>query len=157
MVRRNAALALVRFGDARGHDELVAMLEPYTVRAAAAGQLAVHLELGREVGSRTMLGRIRSPTGGNTEIRSPVFGRVAAVYAWDGAQVAAGDRLVSVSPAEDEVWEALRALYLVGRPDDLGVVERYSRGAPDMPERVRDQATLTAQAIRMRAERNPIR
>lgn len=37
MVRRNAALALVRFQDPTGRAELIAMLEPYEVRIPAAG------------------------------------------------------------------------------------------------------------------------
>ena len=35
LVRRNAALALVRFGDASGRSEVVSMLSPYPVRASA--------------------------------------------------------------------------------------------------------------------------
>jgi hypothetical protein len=65
--------------------------------------------------------------------------------------------LRSAGPASDEVWEALRGLYFVGRPEDLSEVERYRRGATDMPGRVRRQAALTAQAIRTRAERSPSR
>ncbi len=39
IVRRNAALALVPFGDARARAELVAMLRPYTFNAPVAGRL----------------------------------------------------------------------------------------------------------------------
>jgi len=38
----------------------------------------------------------------------------------------------------------------VGKFDDLGDVERFARGAPSRSERVREQALLTAQAIRRR-------
>jgi len=51
------------------------------------------------------------------------------------------------------VWEALRALYLVGQPDDLADVDRYASGVAGMPERVGQQAALTAQAIRERTSK----
>jgi hypothetical protein len=48
------------------------------------------------------------------------------------------------------VWEALRALYVIGLPADLGEVDRYAQGMPGMPDRVREQAVLTSRAIRSR-------
>ena len=39
-MRRNAALALVRFNDSSGRAELVAMLQPYEVKAPVAGDVA---------------------------------------------------------------------------------------------------------------------
>ncbi len=84
MVRRNAALSLVRFRDASGRAELVKMLQPH--------------------------------------------------------------------PESDQVWEALRGLYLVGQPEDLPAVESIARGIGDSRNRIREQAVLTAQAIRGRSE-----
>jgi hypothetical protein len=86
MVRRNAALSLVRFRDSSGRGELVKMLQ--------------------------------------------------------------------TSPDSGQAWEALRGLYLVGLPDDLPAVERLVEDAPD---RIREQAVLTAQAIRIRSERSSSR
>jgi len=48
------------------------------------------------------------------------------------------------------VWEALRALYLVGRLDDLPAILPYERELPDIPDHVRQQALLTEKAIRER-------
>jgi len=48
------------------------------------------------------------------------------------------------------VWEALRALYLVGQAPDLEDVERYLRPIPGMPEAIARQAALTSQAIQSR-------
>jgi hypothetical protein len=56
-----------------------------------------------------------------------------------------------LSPAEEQVWEALRALYLVGELEDLQAIEAFARGLPEMPERIRQQAILTKEAIRRRA------
>ena len=81
-VRRNAALALVRFGDTSGRAELVRILEA-------------------------------SPD----------------------------------EPDEQQVWEALRGLYIAGQPEDLAAIEEYRSHAGSA---IRVQAELTAQAIRNR-------
>lgn len=83
MVRRNAALALVRFGDDGGRAELLDILR-------------------------------------------------------SGAD-------------EQQVWEALRGLYLTGRPEDLIAVEEYRRKAGSASAAIRAQAEITAQAIRARS------
>ena len=62
----------------------------------------------------------------------------------------AGDPLVDLSADKNHVWEALRALYLVGQADDLEDVERYTRPVAGMPETVVRQAALTAEAIQSR-------
>jgi len=45
------------------------------------------------------------------------------------------------------VWEALRALYLIGQPEDLAAIAPYERDLPEIPDHIRQQAVLTAQAI----------
>jgi len=158
LVRRNAALALVRFADLSGRGELLQMLQPYVVRSPRDGTItAVGPAIGHKVSPSTLLAKIKGDGGGETVVRSPLFGQVDRILAHDGARVASGVRILSVSPEPGEVWEALRALYLIGQPEDLAMVEPYARGLPEMPARIRQQATLTAQAIRTRSERNPIR
>ena len=49
----------------------------------------------------------------------------------------------------------MRALYLVDQPDDLPTIRIYQRDLPEIPDRFRQQAVLTEQAIRTRAERQP--
>ena len=95
LVRRNAALSLVRFGDGKGLNELRAMLV------------------------------------------SPVD---------------AGKELLTLSPDPQHVWESLRALALVGGADELQLVDSVS-GNPDFSEEVREQATLTRQAIQNRIQK----
>jgi HEAT repeat protein len=147
MVRRNAALSLVRFRDAAGRAELVDMLRPHTVRAPRSGTVEMRTAAGQEVGQGALLARI-----GEADVRAPMAGRVLAETARNGTQIAAGAPVLAIAPGEDEVWEALRALYLVGTREDLSDVERYTRKLEDMPGRIREQAGLTAQAIRTRAE-----
>jgi hypothetical protein len=66
--------------------------------------------------------------------------------------VAAGAEIAVVDPGTEQVWEALRALYLVGQMDDLAAVLPYERDLPDISNDVRQQAAETEKAIRQRAK-----
>ena len=151
LVRRNAALSLVRFGDTNGKPELLRMLQPYPVETPRAGTFSIRLKEEDTVNPGTLLARIATAEEQPFELRSPLPGRVERWLARDGQQVAAGDAVVLLSPSEEQVWEALRALYLVGDVDDLPEIETYASGVKGMPEKVRVQASLTAEAIRRRA------
>ena len=153
MVRCNAALA--RFGDASGRAELRAMLEPFPLRAPQAGTIAFRLREGDPVRSGTVVARIQSGESKPVDVVSPVAGELGRRAVADQGTVAAGDVVAEISPGEDQVWEALRALYLVGRQEDLEDVERLARGGSGISDRVRQQAALTADAIRRRARGGP--
>jgi len=152
MVRRNAALSLIRFADASGHEEIRAMLRSFPVRAAQAGTLAPRLKAGDAVNVGTLLGRLKA---GDTEveIRSQVPGVVKRWVTQEGAAVNAGDEILLISPSPEMTWEALRALVLIGTPDDLPDVERYIHPVAGMPDLVRQQAQLAARSIRSRAQK----
>jgi hypothetical protein len=145
MVRRNAALALSAYGDGAARPELVAMLRPYTVAAPRAGKLRYRLKLGDYVNPGTLIAHI-----GDSEVRTPVPGEVRSLEQKEGASVNAGDPLAYVSADKNHVWEALRALYLVGQPPDLEDVQRFTHPVPGVPDAVQRQAELTAQAIQGR-------
>ena len=147
MVRRNAALSLTNFGDAASRSELLAMLRPYTIAAPVSGPLRYRLKLGEYVNPGTLVGHV-----GSTEIRSPLPGEVQDLKRTEGAAVNAGEPLVELSPDKEHAWEALRALLRVGRKEDLDDVQRYARGVAGMPDRVRQQASLTRQEILSRAQ-----
>jgi len=149
-VRHNAALSLVRFGDASGRQELRQMLLPYAVSAPRHGVLVIRLKEENPVNSGTLLGRIQAGEEVG-EFRSPLPGAVRHWQFKNGEIVRAGDVVVFLSPSEDHVWEALRALYLVGQTEDLEAVEPFARGVAGMPERIQQQARLTLEAIRRRA------
>jgi HEAT repeat protein len=146
MVRRNAALALAAFGDPSARPELLAMLRSYTVPAPADGTVRYRLKLGDYVNPGTLIGHV-----GNVEARSAVPGEVRSLDRREGEQVKAGEPLADIAPDKNHVWESLRALYLVGLPDDQEAVERYTRPVNGMPETVTRQASLTLQEIRSRA------
>jgi hypothetical protein len=157
MVRRNAALSLVRFADASGRAELMGVLEPFNVRAPETGTISVELQIGQRIGAEALLARITTKQGQEIEVRSPFASRVKVLLARDGSPVSAGDQLVLLSPDPDQVWEVLRGLYLIGQSVDLPEIEHFAQGAEDMPDHIRQQARLTAGAIRIRTERDPSR
>jgi biotin carboxyl carrier protein len=153
MVRRNAGLALVRFGDASGHDEVVALLQAYELPAPAAGVLDQRLQSGDTVNPGTMVGRIQAADG-EMEIRSEVPGTLERWLVNEGVSVTAGQGIASLAPDHAAVWEALRALVLIGRTDDLPLIERYVNRFSDTPEAIQLQARETARAIRDRAAKS---
>jgi biotin carboxyl carrier protein len=152
MVRRNAALSLVRFGDASGRSEVLSMLKSFAVPAPVAGTAAQRLKVGDIVNVGTLLGRLRVGDEG-VEVRSPVPGTVERWMSADGAAVQAGDAIALISPSPELIWESLRALVLVGTAEDLPEVERFTHPVAGIPDLVRQQAQLTANAIRSRSSR----
>jgi len=151
LVRRNTALALVRFQDKRAKPELLQMLEAYEVPAPSSGTVAYRLKVDDSVGRGTLLARISAgPDSPAVEIRSPLPGYFRRQLAPEGASVSAGGKVILLGPAPEQVWEALRALYLVGTKDDLPQIERFLKPQDDMPAKIQQQAQLTAEAIRRR-------
>jgi biotin carboxyl carrier protein len=146
MVRGNAALSLVRFGDASGRPQLVEMLQPAKVTAPQAGRVADLAKIGEAIRQNGTIAKLEV-NGTTVEVRSPIAGRVRSFGVAQGAQVQAGTELAVMDPAPEQVWEALRALYLVGRKEDLPAVNAYQKNQPNMPDRVREQAVLTEKAI----------
>jgi hypothetical protein len=149
MVRRNAALALVRFHDASGLDEIRAILQPYSAPASRPGKLIERLKPSEVINPGALLGWVNTG-GAKQEMRSQVPGTIDHWLVADGAAVAAGQPVLQINPSSAEVWEALRALYLIGEAQDLPAVEQFVRGADDMPLDVRRQAEVTGDAIRAR-------
>jgi pyruvate/2-oxoglutarate dehydrogenase complex dihydrolipoamide acyltransferase (E2) component len=60
LVRRNAALQLVRFGDASGRPELRAMLQPFEAKSPINGTIVSILPVGSELRAGALLARIRA-------------------------------------------------------------------------------------------------
>lgn len=152
MVRGNAALSLVRFGDDSGHAQIVELLKPVVITAPRAGRVAALARAGEPANHGTMIARVEAiePGGESAEVRAPITGRVRSLAVQEGAQVTAGAELLTLDPGTDQVWEALRALYLIGRPEDLPLVESFERPLPDLPQRIQQQAAETARAIKAR-------
>ena len=152
MVRGNAALSLVRFGDAAGQLQIVALLQPARITAPVTGRVIDTDHAGTAIHQGGLIAKLQ--TGQQiTEVRSPINGRIRTLSVATGADVSSGAELAAVDPAAEQVWEALRALYLVGQPEDLRAIRIYQRDLPEIPDRVKQQAVLTEQAIRERARK----
>ncbi len=154
MVRGNAALSLVRFGDPAGRLQIVELLRPARIAAPVAGRVIDTDRTGTAIHQSGLIAKIQSGEQ-TTEVRSPINGRIRTLSVATGANVSAGAELASVDPGAEQVWEALRALYMVGQPEDLPAIRIYERDLQEIPDRVRQQAVLTEQAIRERAGHQP--
>jgi hypothetical protein len=159
MVCGNAALSLVRFGDASGRPQIVALLQPARIVTPFAGRVTDSDKVGTAVHQGGLIANVQVDRSAVTsqnaqqtaELRSPISGRISALFVAPGSHVAAGDEVATIAPGDEQVWEALRALYLIGQPDDLPAIRPYQRGIPEISDRVRQQALLSEKSIRGRA------
>lgn len=162
--RNNAALALVHYTDASGHEQIVAMLKPLSITAPAQGKIEQIANAGEPIRNGTVVARlwtrgmwerggIRHTGEALRELRSPITGTVSDVRVKKNDLVEANAELAVISPGTDQVWEALRALYLIGTPDDLEIVKSYERPQPNLADRVQQQARETEAAIRARSNK----
>jgi len=154
-VRGNAALSLVRFSDASGREQIVALLQPAHLIAPLSGHIIDADRPGTAIHQGGIIAKLGYGHEQTMEIRSPISGRIHSIFATTGATVAAGTEIAIVDPSDEQVWEALRALYLVGRAEDLPAVRPYERESRDIPDRVREQALLADRVIRARASAQP--
>ena len=152
-VRGNAALSLVRFGDATGKPQILELLQPARVVAPNAGKLVDTSSVGTAIHQGGIVAKIGagSDPARTIDVRSPITGRLRTLSAHAG-QVEQGTLLGTIDPADEQVWEALRALYLIGQPEDIAAVQPYERELPDISDHVRQQAVETERAIRERTK-----
>jgi hypothetical protein len=153
IVRGNAALSLVSFGDSSGRLQIVSLLQPVAITAPTAGRIVDTAAVGTAIHQGGLIAKLQD--GQQTrELRSPITGRVRTLSTATGATLVSGTAIATVDPGEEQVWEALRALYLVGQVEDLPAIRPYERELPEVPERLRQQAIETERAIRERASKN---
>src|SRR3989475_8521839 len=159
MVRGTAALSLIRFGDASGRPHIVALLQPARIVTPFAGRVTDTDKVGTAIHQGGLIAKLQVDPSVEAsqnelrtfELRSPISGRIRTLFVAPGSHVAAGAEAATVDPGDEQVWEALRALYLTGQPDDLPAIRPYQRELPEISDRVRQQALLTEKAIRERA------
>lgn len=149
MVRGNAALSLVRFGDASGRPQIVALLQPARITSPAPGRVVDADRPETAIHQAGLIAKLQTASG-VVEIRSPIPGRIHSVVS-TGANLTSGAEVAVVDPGTEQVWESLRALYLIGHVDDLSAIRPYERNLPDVSDDVRQQAMETEKAIRARA------
>jgi len=153
MVRGNAALSLVRFGDASGRPQIVALLQPVKIVAPTAGYVIDTDKAGTSVHQGGLIIKLGYGHEQTMEVRSPISGRIRTLSVTPGARVASGAEVATIDPGTEQVWEALRALYIIGQTDDLPAIRPYERELPEIPDRLRQQALSTEKAIQERAGR----
>lgn len=153
MVRGNAALSLVRFGDATGRPEIVALLQPAHLTAPQSGTIVDSDRPATAIHQGGLIAKLQTADSHIVEIRSPIPGRIRFIVG-TGANLSAGAEIAIVDPSTEQVWEALRALYLLGQLEDIPAILPYERDLPDISDDVRRQAMETERAIRERSSRN---
>jgi len=163
MVCGNAALSLVRFGDASGRPHIVALLQPARIITPFSGRVTDSDKVGTAVHQGGLVAKLQvDPSveasqneARSYELRSPISGRIRTLFFAPGSQLAAGAEVATVDPSDEQVWEALRALFIIGQVDDLPAIRPYQRTLPEISDRVRQQALLTEKSIRERAAAHP--
>lgn len=154
IVRGNAALSLVSFGDSSGRPQIVSLLQPVTITTPTAGRVMDTAGVGTAIHQGGLIAKLQDDDGQQTrELRSPITGRVRTLSTATGASVVPGTAIATVEPGEEQAWEALRALYLIGQLEDLPAIRPYQRELPEVPERLRRQAIEAERAIQERASR----
>jgi len=149
-VRGNAALSLVRFGDSVGKPQILELLQPARALAPQAGKIVDAGVVGIAVHQGGIVAKMQSADQ-TVDVRSPITGRLRELHAQIGQMVSPGDVIAIIDPSGEQVWEALRALYVIGQPQDISAVQPYERELPDISNDVRQQAVETEKAIRDRA------
>src|SRR5580698_10523294 len=91
-VRGNAALSLVRFGDASGRPQIVELLQPARIAASQAGKVIDVSAAGTVIHQGGLVAKVQSG-GQMVEMRSPITGRLREMRAQVGQNVAAGEEL----------------------------------------------------------------
>jgi biotin carboxyl carrier protein len=152
LVRRNAALQLVRFGDASGRPELRAMLQPFEVRSPMAGTIVSLLPRGSKIKAGGLLARIRDASNAVSEFRSPLDGAIGSLSVREGEAVTVGQPIATLSPDRATISDALGALAYVGTNDDLPLIAPWAEGKTTSDAEIKQQAALTAKAIGTRAQ-----
>jgi hypothetical protein len=153
VVRGNAALSLVGFGDATGRPQIVSLLQPVAIVAPSASRVVDTAAIGTAIHQGGLVAKLQTIDGQQSELRSPITGRVRTLATATGATVVQGSTMATVEPGDEQAWEALRALYLVGQLEDLPAIRPYERELPEVPQRLRQQAIETEKAIQQRASK----
>jgi len=149
LVRRNAALALAKFGDPAGRSEMRGMLESYRVVSEYDGIVRNRLESGDAFDSGALLVRIEPEDGSDPlDVRAAVPGIVDRQLHADGDRVSSGDEVTLVRPEMTHVMQALLGLYMVGTSEDIALIQPYQRPRDELGPQVAQQARQTLERIR---------
>src|SRR5579863_6932055 len=94
-VRGNAALSLVRFGDASGRRQIIELLQPAEVDAPQAGTVIDTSTAGTAIHQGGVVAKLQD-NGKVIEVRSPISGRLRELQEQVGQNVDAGAEIATV-------------------------------------------------------------
>ena len=126
-----------------GRPQIVALLQPATITAPDGGHVIDVDKAGHLDSPGRAIAKIKD---GQRHHRSALADQRPHSHAFRSRRERAsrqGAEIATIDPGDEQVWEALRALYLVGQADDLPAIRAYERDLPEMSDRVRQQAVLT--------------
>ena len=151
MVRRNAALALAKFADPAGRQEMRGMLQAYRLVSEYAGVVTNRLQPGDAFDAGALIVRVQADGSEEPrDVRAPLPGIVDRHLHKNGDRVSAGDEVTVIRPESTHVLQALLGLYLVGTPEDIDLIRPFQRPRDGFSAQVAEQATLTLERIRKR-------
>ena len=128
------------------------MLQPFTVNAPPTGTLqSSSIDLARKSVAGACWAEFNNQTNRLPKLRSPLNGKVDRILVRSGSVLSQGDPVLTIKSDEQSVWEALRGLSVVGQKEDLPLIERYANGTEPVSERIKQQATSVANAIKSRS------
>jgi hypothetical protein len=145
LVRGNAALSLVRYGDATGRQQIVALLQPVTLTAPIVGRVVDADKPGTAIHQGGLIAKLQNDQQ-TVEVRSQSPDASARCSRRPIGQCGAE----SPPSTRRSNNAGLRALYLVGQSDDLPAIARYERDLPEVPITSASRLSLTDKAIRDR-------
>lgn len=148
LVRYNAALSLANFGEPLALPTLRKMLLPLTFISPHAGKVVDVLKRDDPVVAETQIALIENKTGQEIKLYSPIEGKIEELLLKTNDVVSVGDSVCTIAPSTNQLWETLRALYLIGTKEDLSRVELFGKLSGKYSEQIRVQAQMTAEAIR---------
>src|SRR5439155_23678046 len=104
MVRGNAALSLVRFGDASGRLQIDALLQPATITAPQSGKVIDADRASTAIRQGGLIAKLQVGDGDasqTVEVRSPIPGRIRSLSLQDGQYVKSGVEVAVVDPGTE--------------------------------------------------------
>lgn len=149
VVRQNAALALINFGDAAGKPIILAMLKSTPAISPADGNACDLLPVDAPVRADLVIGHVDRPNDTPIDLKSPISGRIGKCFVQDGDDVSKGETVLEITPGEAQITQALQALALVGDDSDLAAIEE-AKSAKTATQRLQEQAAIAERKIRER-------
>jgi hypothetical protein len=119
VVQGNAALSLVRFGDATGRPQIVALLQPVRIVAPIAGRVIDSDHVGTAIHQGGLIAKLQSGQQ-VTEVRLPSLAYPHSLAA-PGVEVSSSAELASVDPARNRFGRLCERSTL-GQPEDLPAI-----------------------------------